>query len=106
MAKFFVQAKLTDEGLKGTLKEGGSKRKEAVKQAVTSLGGTLEAFYYAFGDHDVIGIADMPDNVSAATFSLMVTAGGGATVNTTVLLTPEEVDKIAKKSMDYRPPGK
>ena len=105
MAKYLVQAKYTDQGLEGLLKEGGSKRREAVDKAVKSLGGTLEAFYYAFGDADVVGIADLPDNVSAATFSLMVTAGGGATLKTTVLMTPEEVDQVTKKTMDYRPPG-
>jgi uncharacterized protein with GYD domain len=106
VAKFMVLAKYTDEGLKGLLKEGGSKRREAVDHAVKSLGGTLEAFYYAFGEADVVGIADMPDNVSAAAFALLITAAGGATLNTTVLITPEEVDEAAKKSMDYRPPGK
>ena len=106
MAKYLVHAKYTDEGLKGLLKEGGSKRREAVEQAVKGLGGKLEAFYYAFGDADVVGIADLPDNVSATTFSLLVTAAGGATVKTTVLITPEEVDQAAKKTLDYRPPGK
>jgi uncharacterized protein with GYD domain len=105
VAKYLVQAKYTDQGLKGLLTEGGSARREAVDKAVKSLGGTLEVFYYAFGDADVIGIVDLPDNVSATTFSLMVAAGGGATLKTIVLITPEEVDQAAKKTLDYRPPG-
>jgi hypothetical protein len=43
--------------------------------------------------------------VSAAALALAVSAGGGATVRTTVLLTPKEVDKAAKKQVTYRPPG-
>ncbi len=105
MAKYFVQAKYTDKGLSGLLKEGGSKRKEAVKKAVESLGGTMESFYFAFGDYDVIGIADLPDNVSATTFALLINATGGVTLKTTVLITPEEVDQAAKRTLDYRPPG-
>jgi len=105
MAKYLVKANLTAEGLKGTLKEGGSARRDAVKTAVESLGGTLEAFYYAFGGDDVVGIGDMPDNVSAAAFSLLLTAAGGVVVSTTVLLTPEEIDEVAKKTGSYRPPG-
>ena len=105
MAKYMVQAQYTDKGLEGLLKEGGSKRRKAVDKAVKSVGGTLEAFYYAFGDADVVAIVDLPDNVSATTFSLMVTAAGGATLRTTVLITPEEVDQAAKKTLDYRPPG-
>jgi uncharacterized protein with GYD domain len=105
MAKYLFEAKYTAKGLEGLLKEGGSKRREAVEKAVKGLGGKLEAFYYAFGDADVVGIGDLPDNVSASAFSLLITAAGGATVKTTVLITPEEVDKAAKKTMDYRPPG-
>ncbi len=105
MAKYFVQAKYTDKGLSGLLKEGGSKRRDAVKKAVESLGGKLESFYYAFGDYDVVGIADLPDNVSATSFALLISVAGGATVKTTVLITPEEVDQATKKTLDYRPPG-
>jgi uncharacterized protein with GYD domain len=105
MAKYLFQAVYTAKGLEGLLKEGGSKRRQAVEQAVKGLGGTLEAFYYTFGDTDVFGIADLPDNVSAASFSLLVTAAGGATVKTVVLMTPEEIDQAAKKTLNYRPPG-
>jgi uncharacterized protein with GYD domain len=105
MGKYLYQAVYTDVGLEGLLKEGGSKRKEAVAKAAQSLDGKLEVFYYAFGDIDVFAIVDLPDNVSASTFSLLVSAAGGATVSTTVLITPEEVDQITKKTLDYRPPG-
>ena len=106
MAKYLYQAVYTGKGLEGLLKEGGSKRREAVEKAAKSLDGTLEAFYYAFGDTDVFAIVDLPDNVSASAFSLLVTSGGGATVKTTVLITPEEVDQATKKTLDYRPPGR
>lgn len=106
MPKYLYQANYTEEGLKGLMKEGGSKRKKAVAKAVESLGGKLEAFYYAFGAVDVYAIADMPDNATAAAFAAMVAASGGATACTTVLMTPEEVDKATKVTGDYRPPGK
>jgi uncharacterized protein with GYD domain len=69
------------------------------------MGGTLESFYYAFGEDDVFGVVDFPDNVTAAAFSLVVNASGAAAVKTTVLMTPEEVDEATKKTVDYRPPG-
>jgi uncharacterized protein with GYD domain len=105
VAKYLFQAKYTAQGLKGLLKDGGSKRREVVQRATESLGGTMECFFFAFGDADVIGIADLPDNVSASTFSLLITAAGGAKVKTTVLITPEEVDQAVKNVVDYRPPG-
>jgi uncharacterized protein with GYD domain len=69
------------------------------------MGGTLESFYYAFGEDDVLGIGDFPDNATAAAFSLAVNASGAITVKTTVLMTPEEVDEATKKTVDFRPPG-
>lgn len=105
MPKYLVQANYTEKGLEGLMKEGGSKRQEAVTQAIKAMGGTLEAMYYAFGDYDVYAITDMPDNVSATAISIVINAAGGATTKTTVLITPEEVDQAVKKSVTYRPPG-
>ena len=56
-------------------------------------------------DTDLFIIADIPDNVSAA-LTLTVNAAGGASAKITVLLTAEEVDAAAKKTPNYRPPGK
>ena len=106
MPKYMIQASYVGEGLKGLLKEGGTKRQEAVAQVIESMGGKLESFYYAFGDYDVVGVAEMPDNVSAVAFSLMVNASGVINAKSTVLLTPEEIDKATEKSVDYRPPGR
>ncbi len=105
MSKYLVQASYTVEGLKGLLKDGGSKRREVVAQLAKGLGGTLEAFYYAFGDDDIFAIVDLPDNVSATATSLVINAAGAAKMKLTVLLTPEEVDQATKKTVDYRPPG-
>ena len=105
MPKYLFQATHTQQGLEGLLKEGGSKRRAAVEQAVKSMGGTLEAFYYGFGDTDLWVLCDLPDNVSATIGSMVVNASGAAKAKMTVLLTPEEVDEATKKSVDYIPPG-
>ena len=106
MSKYLFRSSYTVEGLAGLMKEGGSSRPEAVARAFESLGGTLEAFYYAFGDTDAYVIGDLPDNVSATAVSLLANAAGTAKVTVTVLITPEEVDKATKMSADYRPPGR
>ena len=105
MPKYLFHGSYTQEGLKGLLKDGGTKRREALKQAVESLGGTLEAYYFAFGDNDFYFIADSPDNVNAVAGSILGSASGTVKVNITVLLTPEEIDEAVKKTMDWRPPG-
>ena len=105
MAKYLFQASYTEKGLEGLFKDGGSKRREDVAKAIKGMGGTLEAFYYAFGYTDVFCIAELPGNVDAGAFALRVAAAGGATLKTTVLITPEEIDEAVKKAIDYRPPG-
>jgi len=105
MPKYLIEASYTVEGVRGVKDAGGSSRRDAVAKVAESVGGQLESFYFAFGDHDVYTVVDLPDNESAATVALTVNAAGGATVRTVVLLTPEEVDAAAKRSADYRPPG-
>ncbi len=106
MPRYLFQGSYTAEGTKALLKYGGSKRRAAAEELVNSLGGRLEAFYFAFGESDALVILDVPDNVSAAAASLAVNASGLVTARTTVLLTPEEMDAAAKKKVKYRAPGK
>ena len=77
-----------------------------LEKPLGALGGRLEAFYYAFADADVVGIAELPDNVTTAALALTINASGVVQVKTTVLMTPEEVYQAAKKSVSYRPPGR
>ena len=105
MAKFLIKASYTSDGVKGLLKVGGTNRKQTVEKMITDIGGKLEAFYFAFGDHDVYAIAELPDTVSVAALALSINASGLVSVSTTILLTPEEVDKATKISVNYRPPG-
>ena len=105
MPKFLIQANYKPEGVKGLLKEGGTGRRKAVEQMTAAFGGKVEAFYFAFGDRDVFVIVDAPDNISAAAVALAVNASGVVSTTTTPLLTPEEVDQAAKKSVTYRAPG-
>jgi uncharacterized protein with GYD domain len=105
MPKYLVQGNYVGEGVQGLLKEGGSSRRAAVEKLFKSLGGTLECWYYAFCEYDYFGIADVPDNVSMASLALTVRSAGRATVKTTVLIPPEELDKAVKKSPVYRAPG-
>jgi uncharacterized protein with GYD domain len=85
--------------------EGGSARRATAGKARSSVGGKLDAFYYAFGETDVVTITDLPDNVTAAGVALLVAASGRVDIKTTVLLTPGEVDAAVKVTGDYRPPG-
>ena len=105
MAKYMFQASYTLNGVNGLLEVGGSHRAEVVKGLIGSVGGTLEAFYYAFGDDDIYIIAELPDDAAAAALSLKVFAAGSATVKTTVLLDPTVIDEAREREVSYSPPA-
>ena len=105
MPKYLISGSYVGEGIRGVLKEGGTKRKEAVEQLIGSLGGTVESVHFAFGDDDFFVIVDVPDNIKAAAGSLMASATGAVSAKITVLLTPEELDEVSGISAEYRPPG-
>lgn len=105
MAKYLIQASYIGEGVQGLRKEGGSARRAVVEKACASVGGTLDVFYYAFGEADVVAILDLPDHVTAAGVALLIAASGKVDLKTTVLLTPEDIDAAVKVGGDYRPPG-
>jgi uncharacterized protein with GYD domain len=105
MPKYLLQVNYTLEGVRGVLAKGGSARKAAAQAAAKSAGGKVESFHFAFGSTDAYVIADLPDNAAAAALALTVSAGGGVTVATTPLLTPDEIDQAAGANVKYRPPG-
>jgi len=85
--------------------EVGTARRAYVEDLVAGMGGSIEAFYFAFGDNDAYVIAEMPDATDVAAASLGVGASGAVSIRTVVLLTPEQIDEAAKKAVAYRPPG-
>lgn len=105
MPKYLIKASLNAEGVSGTLKEGGTSRRATVEKMTEDIGGTLEAFYYAFGETDAYVIVDAPNNVTSAAVAMTVAASGTVATETVVLITPEEVDEISAMTVDYRPPG-
>lgn len=104
MAKYMFQGSYSLEGARGLLREGGTRRREAVDALVKSLGGRLESFYYAFGDTDLYMIVDLPDHAAAAAASVIVAASGAGRWRTVVLMGPEDMDRAARSGSDYRAP--
>ncbi len=106
MPRYLWRVSYTVEGTKGVLKDGAAKRRKVVKDLVEGVGGKLELFDYALGETDAFVVAELPDNATAAGVSMVVSAGGGAAIKTTVLLSPEEMDRAVTRGITYTPPGK
>ena len=105
MPTYLWRASYTPEGAKGLAKEGGSKRRASVQQMVEQAGGKLHSFYFALGESDAYAVAEFPDAATAVAVSLAVNGSGAVHLQSTLLLSPDEFDAAAKKSIAYRPPG-
>ena len=105
MTKYLFQGNYVGPGIKGLMQEGGSKRRAAVVKALESVGGSLESFYYAFGETDVLGVFDIPEQSNAVALSLMINSSGAVNIHLTPLMTPEDIDAAVGKTPSYRAPG-
>lgn len=105
MRKYLFYGSYTPEGYKGLMEEGGSSRIEAAKQALGSVGGSLEAFYFSFGEKDFYIIVNLPDDVTTTAVTLAGNISGAFDIHGVPLLTPEEMDAAIEKCVDFRPPG-
>jgi uncharacterized protein with GYD domain len=107
MPKFLGHGNYTAEGWKGLEKETPTHRRDFVAKFLESVGGKLESFYFSFGEHDFVFIADLPDAGTAAAVSIAVQESGMVKSHQTLLITVEELEAaLKKKHAPYRPPGR
>jgi len=98
MPQYLVQAAYTTDSWASMIKHPVN-RIEAVRPAIENLGGKLIGGWLAFGDYDVVLIAELPTNTDAAALAIAAAAGGSCrTVKTTPLLTSEEALAAIKKA--------
>ena len=105
MSRYLIAGTYTAEGAKGLLRQGGTSRRAQIEEMLKGVGGSLEAFYWAFGDTDFYVIADVPDTATAAALGLTVSGSGAVRTSMTVLVTAEEIDQAKGKTIDYKVPG-
>jgi uncharacterized protein with GYD domain len=107
MAAYMVQVAYTAEAW-GNLVRSPQNRLEAVRPVAEKLGGRVENAWIAFGEYDAVLIIQMPDNVSAAAFTMAISAGRAVRAcQTTPLLTIEAGMEAMRKAQGagYQPPG-
>jgi uncharacterized protein with GYD domain len=109
MAKFAFFFNYKPETWDQMLKKPGD-RTAAVRDLVSSVGGSLESLYFMFGDRDGIAVIDVPDAAAAAACSLAVTSSGAFShMETHQLIAaddlPSVLEKAARARETYRLPG-
>lgn len=105
MPKYLIKAYYSADGFAGVAAKGGSARRNAVAKMVSAVGGTLETFYYAWGEVDAYVIVDMPDEATMVGVALAINKSGATKISTTPLFTLEQADKAAGVTPVYTPPG-
>jgi uncharacterized protein with GYD domain len=107
MQTYMVQAAYTSAAW-SKLVQRPENRMEALRPVIEKLGGRLLAWYYAFGEFDVVALFEVPNNISAAAASMAVAAGGAVKeIRTTPLMPPEDGfdAMLLAQGAGYRPPG-
>ena len=104
MAKYLFRGRFTSTGWQGAVKEGFAAREAYVRQLVESAGGSVEVFYFIYGEDDVIFVADV-DPRAAAAFSMAANQTGAVEVSTSPLLNSAEMDEARHRLPNYQPPG-
>ena len=105
MPKFILRGQYTAAGLEGVVREGFASREEYIRDLAESLGASVEAMYWVYGEDDVLLIVSSPDALVAVTLSMAINMSGAARASTTPLLTAAEMDAAAEKVPEFRPPG-
>ncbi len=108
MPKYMTFFSYTPEAWKAML-GNPQDRAAAAKTLYESVGGTVESFYWVFGEHDGVVIGELPDAASAGGLSVAISASGAiANVTTHRLLDAGERDALIENANtalgSYSPP--
>jgi uncharacterized protein with GYD domain len=107
MAKYLVLFSFTG----GTIRRFVAKpsdRAAVIRGLAESVGGSLESYYWMFGQYDGVGVFVLPDSHTMAAVSLAATSSGAFThFETHELIEAGDLAAIAERArgIAYQPPG-
>lgn len=107
MAFYMIQASYSVQATASLIKNPQD-RSAVVKSMIEKAEGKLHGFWLSFGDHDVVAIAEVPDNVGAAALAMAIGSSGAMiSYKTTPLLSVSESVAAMKKAaaVAYQPPA-
>tara|TARA_Y100000588_G_scaffold144759_1_gene158682 strand:+ start:118 stop:441 length:324 start_codon:yes stop_codon:yes gene_type:complete len=99
MPKYMYSGNYTEKGAAGLLNDGGKARHEEAQRAATAMGGSLEAYYWAYGTMDFFMIMDVPSEAMAIKFSLYVGASGVFNGKLTPLISVDEMEEATNTEL-------
>lgn len=90
------------------LRQRPEDRTDAVRQSIEAVGGRLHGLWYSLGEYDGVSLWEAPSRVAVtSTLIATIAAGAHSRLETTVLLSVDEILEALKQSaaIDYRAPG-
>jgi len=106
MPKYMYSGNYTAKGAAGLLNDGGKAREEEAEKAAASMGGSLEAYYWCYGEMDFMMIINVPSEEMAIKFSLHVGASGVFNGKLTPLISVDTMEAATSTELPFiRLPG-
>ncbi len=99
MPKYMYSGNYTEKGAAGLIKDGGKTRHEEAEKAAAAMGGSIEAYYWAYGAMDFFMIMDIPSEALAIKFSLHVGASGVFNGKLTPLITVDVMEEATNTAL-------
>lgn len=108
MPNYLVQVGYTPQSWAAQVKNPRNAM-ERIRPTAEALGGTVESAYYCFGEYDIVGIMQFPDDQAVAAWSMGISAGGATRAfRTTPLMSLDDgvgaMQKANMISSTYVPP--
>jgi uncharacterized protein with GYD domain len=92
MARYIILCNYTQKGVENI--KQSPVRLDAAKKAFQGMGGELKEFYLVLGRYDMVVVADVPDDETAAKLALAIGSGGALRSETLRAFTEDEYRKI------------
>jgi uncharacterized protein with GYD domain len=95
MPHYVLLADFTDQGVKA-VKET-VKRADAFKQMAEKSGVKVHALFWTLGQHDVVAVAEAPDDATATALSLSIASLGNVRTQTMRAFDSQEMKAVVAK---------
>ena len=108
MPRYLVQASYTSAAIAAFV-SNPQDRAAGLRTVIEKLGGKQESLEFSLGDHDIIAVASLPDDTTAAAVALVINAPGHLkSYKTTRLLSSQEFLAAQQKAhgVSYQAPTK
>lgn len=106
MAIYMVQASYAPQAVASMVKTPQD-RAAAIKPMIEGMGGKLHDLWFCFGEYDIVAIAELPNNITAAAMAMAIGSSGAmSSYRTTPLMTSSDAKKAMQKAggLGYKAP--